>query len=122
MPPPRPPAPASRTVAEPRSGLMVAAPGLVTKRTRGSTRTAMLVSAAELLRERGVAGVTIDAVLARSGCPRGSVYHHFPRGRDQILSEALQFAGAKITTIIEHFPSGDGTHCYAGSSACGVTR
>ena len=69
----------------------------------------MLVSAAELLRERGVAGVTIDAVLARSGCPRGSVYHHFPGGRGQILREALQFAGAEITAIIEHFPGGDGT-------------
>lgn len=88
---------------------MTATPRLAEKRTRGSTRTAMLVSAAELLRERGAAGVTIDAVLARSGCPRGSVYHHFPEGRSQILREALQFAGAEITTIIERFPSGDGT-------------
>lgn len=80
-----------------------------TKRARGSTRTAMLGSAAELLRERGAAGVTVDAVLARSGCPRGSVYHHFPEGRGQILCEALQFAGAEITAAIEQFPSGDGT-------------
>lgn len=79
------------------------------KRGRGSTRTAMLVSAAELLREHGAAGVTVDAVLARSGCPRGSVYHHFPEGRGQILREALQFAGAEITAIIEQFPGGDGT-------------
>ena len=79
------------------------------KRTRGSTRTAMLVSAAELLREHGAAGFTVDAVLARSGCPRGSVYHHFPDGRGQLLREALQFAGAEITAIIEQFPRGDGT-------------
>jgi TetR/AcrR family transcriptional regulator, lmrAB and yxaGH operons repressor len=38
----------------------------------------MLVSAAAVLRERGAAGVTIDAVLTRSGAPRGSVYYHFP--------------------------------------------
>lgn len=81
----------------------------VAKRTRGSTRTAMLVSAAELLREHGAAGVTVDAVLARSSCPRGSVYHHFPEGRGQILREALQFAGAEITATIEQFPSGNGT-------------
>ncbi|MGI9124759.1 MAG: TetR/AcrR family transcriptional regulator [Mycobacterium sp.] len=68
---------------------------------RGSTRTAMLVSAAELLRERGVAAVTIDAVLARSGAPRGSVYHHFPDGRSQLLREALQFAGQEITAKID---------------------
>ncbi len=68
----------------------------------------MLVSAAALLREHGAAGVTIDAVLARSGCPRGSVYHHFPAGRGQILREALQFAGEEITAAIEQSP-GDGT-------------
>lgn len=69
--------------------------------TRGSTRTAMLVSAAGLLRERGAAAVTVDAVLARSGAPRGSVYHHFPGGRSQILGEALQFAGDEITARID---------------------
>jgi len=69
----------------------------------------MLVTAAELLRESGAAGVTIDAVLARSGCPRGSVYHHFPGGRAQILREALQFAGGEITATIDEAISGDGT-------------
>ncbi|WP_108922279.1 TetR/AcrR family transcriptional regulator [Mycobacterium montefiorense] len=61
----------------------------------------MLVSAAEVMRERGAAGVTIDAVLARSGAPRGSVYYHFPEGRNQILSEALRFSGDSITATID---------------------
>lgn len=61
----------------------------------------MVVSAAELLRERGAAAVTIDAVLARSGAPRGSVYHHFPAGRGQLLREALAFAGDEITARID---------------------
>lgn len=61
----------------------------------------MLVAAAGLLRERGAAGVTVDAVLARSGAPRGSVYHHFPGGRSQILTEALQFAGEEIMTALD---------------------
>lgn len=60
----------------------------------------MLISAAEVLRERGAAGVTIDEVLARSGAPRGSVYHHFPEGRNQILTEALQYAGQLLTELI----------------------
>jgi len=67
---------------------------------RGSTRTNMLISAAEVLRERGAAGVTIDEVLARSGAPRGSVYYHFPEGRNQILTEALQYAGDALTDVI----------------------
>jgi TetR/AcrR family transcriptional regulator, lmrAB and yxaGH operons repressor len=71
------------------------------RRPRGETRTKMLVSAVEVLRERGAAGVTIDEVLARSGAPRGSVYHHFPGGRSQILREALNFAGDEITASID---------------------
>ena len=71
------------------------------RRGRGTTRTKMLVSAVEVLRERGAAGVTIDEVLARSGAPRGSVYHHFPGGRGQILQEALNFAGDEITASID---------------------
>lgn len=67
---------------------------------RGSTRARMLGSAVEVLRERGAAGVTIDEVLARSGAPRGSVYHHFPGGRRQILIEALQYAADTIGGVI----------------------
>jgi len=70
-----------------------------TKRT--NTRKKMLVSAAQVMRERGAAGVTIDAVLARSGAPRGSVYYHFPEGRNQILTEALRYAGDAITATID---------------------
>ncbi len=64
------------------------------------TRDRMLLSAVELIRERGVAGATIDAILARSDAPRGSVYYHFPGGRSQIISESIGFAGAWITNMI----------------------
>ena len=70
--------------------------------TKGSgTRNNMLISAVEVLRERGAAGVTIDEVLARSGAPRGSVCYHFPDGRNQILTEALRYAGDAITAGID---------------------
>ena len=68
---------------------------------RCDTRQKMLLSAAEVMRERGAAGVTIDEVLARSGAPRGSVYYHFPDGRNQILTEALRYSGDSITAMID---------------------
>src|SRR6201987_471233 len=68
---------------------------------RCDTRKKMLLSAAQVMRERGAAGVTIDEVLARSGAPRGSVYYHFPEGRNQILTEALQHAGEALTEVID---------------------
>ncbi|WP_242455890.1 TetR/AcrR family transcriptional regulator [Mycolicibacterium sp. P1-18] len=73
----------------------------VRRATRGTTRDRMLSAAAQVLREKGAAGVTIDEVLARSGAPRGSVYHHFPGGRSQLLTEALQFAGDAITGLVD---------------------
>ncbi|MCW2652525.1 MAG: transcriptional regulator [Mycobacterium sp.] len=73
--------------------------------TRRTTRRRMLASAVEVLRERGAAGVTIDEVLARSRAPRGSVYHHFPGGRNQILIEALQYAGESMTSAIDNAAS-----------------
>lgn len=67
---------------------------------RTNTKQRMLDSAISLLRERGSRGVTIDAVLADSGTPRGSVYHHFPGGRDQLLAEATQTATDFISLLI----------------------
>ncbi len=52
----------------------------------------MLTSTALLVRERGARATSIDDVLAHSGAPRGSVYHHFPGGREQLLREATELA------------------------------
>lgn len=65
------------------------------------TRMRMVDSAVALLRERSSAGVTIDAVLAHSGAPRGSVYHHFPGGRDDLIAEAVARAGAHVGQQIQ---------------------
>ncbi len=60
----------------------------------------MVTSTALLIRERGAAGTSIDDVLAHSGAPRGSVYHHFPGGRAQLLAEAVDFAGEVVADLI----------------------
>jgi AcrR family transcriptional regulator len=61
----------------------------------------MLDSAVLLLRERGAAGVTVDAVLAHSGAPRGSVYHHFPGGRNELILGAVRQAGDYVTALVD---------------------
>lgn len=57
-----------------------------------SPRDRMIVSAALLIRERGAHATAIADVLAHSGAPRGSAYHHFPGGRTQLLCEAVDYA------------------------------
>lgn len=72
------------------------------KQAKVRTRDRMLLSAVTLLRESGPNGVTLDAVLTRSGAPRGSIYHHFPGGRDQLVLEAAQLGADYIGGMIEH--------------------
>jgi TetR/AcrR family transcriptional repressor of lmrAB and yxaGH operons len=73
---------------------------------RGDTKRRMLNSAVLLLRERGAAGVTVDAVLAHSGAPRGSVYHHFPGGRNELVLGAARQAGDYITKMVDEAATG----------------
>jgi AcrR family transcriptional regulator len=56
-------------------------------------RQNMIQSAALLMRERGVDATSFSDVLAHSGAPRGSIYHHFPGGKAQLIEEATRFAG-----------------------------
>jgi len=53
----------------------------------------MIESAALLIRERGVEATSFSDVLAHSGAPRGSIYHHFPAGKAQLIEEATRYAG-----------------------------
>jgi AcrR family transcriptional regulator len=53
----------------------------------------MVRSAAYLLRERGYSGTAFSDVIAHSGAPRGSIYHHFPGGKEQLAEEAVRYAG-----------------------------
>lgn len=68
---------------------------------RTDTRRKMLDAGIALLRERGVGAVTVEAVLSRSGAPRGSVYHHFPNGRAEIVAESLKLSQDAISSIID---------------------
>ena len=63
-------------------------------------RQRMLDSTTVLIRERGASGTSVDDILAHSGAPRGSVYHYFPRGRAQLIEEAVDRAGGAVQDII----------------------
>lgn len=53
----------------------------------------MIWSAALLMRKHGVDGTSFTDVIEHSGAPRGSIYHHFPRGKAQLIEEATRYAG-----------------------------
>jgi TetR/AcrR family transcriptional regulator, regulator of autoinduction and epiphytic fitness len=53
------------------------------------SRTAILAAAAALLSEGGIRRVTIEAVTARSGVARSTLYRHFPNS-GELLAAAFQ--------------------------------
>ena len=56
----------------------------------------MIRSAALLFRENGYSGTGFRDVIAHSGAPRGSIYHHFPDGKEQLAADTVEWAGAVI--------------------------
>jgi TetR/AcrR family transcriptional repressor of lmrAB and yxaGH operons len=81
----------------------------------GDSRDNMVQSAASLIGQRGMNATSFSDVLADSGAPRGSIYHHFPEGKKQLVECAMRLTSDQIlahmqasiaTTpegVLEHF-------------------
>ena len=55
-----------------------------------STRARMLDVSIGLMRRSGLAGAGINEIAKASSVPKGSVYHYFPQGKQQVVTEALE--------------------------------
>ena len=64
-------------------------------------RQAMIAAAAVSLAKRGLANTSFSEILEASGAPRGSLYHPFPGGKDELVSEAIAFASARMLQLLE---------------------
>src|SRR5262245_40359025 len=71
-----------------------------------SPRARLLDAAEQMLREVGMAGTGIKDVVARSGAPIGSLYHYFPGGKSQLVSESLEIHAEKSRRLLEGFFDG----------------
>jgi TetR/AcrR family transcriptional repressor of lmrAB and yxaGH operons len=63
---------------------------------RGKTRRQLVASTIHLLRRYGAHGTGLQEVLSHSGSPRGSLYFHFPGGKEQLIREALQESSGAV--------------------------
>ncbi|WP_431676650.1 TetR/AcrR family transcriptional regulator [Kitasatospora sp. KL5] len=71
------------------------------------TRGRLVQATRALIEERGYYGTGLNDVLAASGAPRGSMYFHFPAGKDEMVALALTEAGQDIGALIEGAAEGD---------------
>ncbi|MGX1365306.1 AcrR family transcriptional regulator [Streptomyces canus] len=66
-------------------------------------RERMVFSAAQLIRRDGVAATGMREVAAHAGAPRGSLQHYFPGGKEQLVNEAVQWAGRYAGNRVARF-------------------
>lgn len=61
----------------------------------------MIERTAVLLAKKGLQGASFSEILEASGAPRGSLYHHFPGGKDELVLAALEHAGGQALTMLD---------------------
>jgi TetR/AcrR family transcriptional repressor of lmrAB and yxaGH operons len=54
-----------------------------------STRKILLETAAQLFQEHGYSATGLNLILSESGTPKGSLYFHFPGGKEQLAAESV---------------------------------
>ncbi|MFI9803433.1 TetR/AcrR family transcriptional regulator [Streptomyces sp. NPDC052301] len=73
---------------------------------RRGPRERMVFSAAQLIRRDGVTATGMREVAAHAGAPRGSLQHYFPGGKEQLVNEAVAWAGRYAGKRISRFLAG----------------
>jgi TetR/AcrR family transcriptional repressor of lmrAB and yxaGH operons len=58
-----------------------------------SPRDLIVQAACTLLEKQGYPATSLDEIVKESGAPKGSLYYYFPDGKEQIVSEAVLYAG-----------------------------
>ena len=79
----------------------------------GTIRQRMIERTAVLLAKKGLQGTSFSEVLEATGAPRGSLYHHFPGGKDELILAAVRLAGDQALAALDRM---------SGSSAADVAR
>ncbi len=85
-------------------------------------RDKIVRSAAVLFRRYGYAASGTNDIVALSGAPKGSLYHYFPRGKEQIAEEVIAYAGELVRSTLarlcdEHDSPGAIVRAYGASLA-----
>jgi TetR/AcrR family transcriptional repressor of lmrAB and yxaGH operons len=75
---------------------------------RTDTRQRMLDTAADLFHSQGYHATGLTQLITAGGAPKGSLYFHFPGGKEQLAAEAVRLSsertGALLETILRDAP------------------
>jgi AcrR family transcriptional regulator len=66
-------------------------------------RDRIVYTAVQHLRQHGVAATGLRGVVADASAPWGSLRHYFPDGKDQLVAEAMAWAGSFAASRVEAY-------------------
>lgn len=61
-----------------------------------STRDQIIEKTCELLELQGYHGTGLNQIIRESGSPKGSLYYHFPGGKEELATEAINHVGTLV--------------------------
>jgi TetR/AcrR family transcriptional regulator, lmrAB and yxaGH operons repressor len=61
----------------------------------------MIETTAGLVHRKGFHGTSLNEILAESDAPRGSLYYHFPGGKEELVLEATRQGIAIVTQLLK---------------------
>ena len=65
-----------------------------------TTRDRLVETSAELFRKQGYAATGVKQIITNAQAPFGSLYHHFPGGKEELGAEAIRTSGALYELLI----------------------
>ena len=65
-----------------------------------SARQQIVAAAADMIRRRGPNATSIRDLAKHANAPLGSTYHYFPGGKQQLVTEAVRFAGDTVARTL----------------------
>lgn len=71
------------------------------------SRTALIDTAALLFRRQGYAATGVNQILEAADVKAGSLYHHFPNGKQQLAAAVVESAGGEIERLLRRFLDSD---------------
>jgi TetR/AcrR family transcriptional repressor of lmrAB and yxaGH operons len=63
---------------------------------RSDSKDRMITAARQLFREHGYLGTALSDVITDSAAPRGSLYFHFPGGKEELATEVILVYAADL--------------------------
>ena len=64
-------------------------------------RDQILLTTCDLLENQGFHATGLNEIVRESGAPKGSIYYYFPAGKEEIVSEAVKFAGQRVAERVQ---------------------